>query len=401
MDQNMGKLEDSRNLKAWGERTYIIGTLSQVPVIDYAQNTHIVVAGSAVDNESNQFFQSAYLRGKMYAALYPNHQVIVLSQPEVVSKENREVYDEFKVTIVEEKSGKLTGNTFINELDKFERIESIDFYGHSSPWGIKLGKKDAALEPSDYTAKLKDNFTESAYATMNGCNGGYNIAPQLSKHWNIPVSGALTGSLFERLQIDGKWYKKSDRTEELAARENSLSFLEPIHCWDGGCWRMKPQRNNYSSYWGHFKEGGLSFYKFFCNYDSKNGDCEKSMAKSMLSFPASQKASLNLSRDQYEEVVFDFLCSTAKSKSYFSDCKEGILKAVKKGDLVYQAHPGNALNCDFKTCNAKVVCKSKGRLFGGGIKAGSCSLNTEENKKPTTIAREYLSYMKGYDLLFK
>ncbi len=399
MDQNMKALESSSQQKAWGERTYILGTLAPAPVIDYAKNTHIVVAGSAVDNESDQFFQSAYLRAKMYEKLYPAHQIVVLSQPEVIKASNIEVYDRYNVTIVEEKEGKLTGSKFINELNKFERIESIDFYGHSSPWGIKLGKKDAAMSPDDYVAKLKDNFVDGAYATMNGCNGGFTIAPKLSKHWNIPVSGALTGSLFERLQIDGKWYKKADRTDGKWAKENDFNFMDPIHCYDGGCWRMKPQRNNYSSYWGYFKEGGLSFYKFFCNYEAKDGSCEKAMAKSLLSFPAAQKVTTKPSREVFEETVFDYLCSTAKDPNYFKNCKEGILKAVAKGDLVYKAHPGNALKCDFEKCEAKVVCGYKSRFFGGGLKAGTCHLNTKENKRPTTIATEYLSFMKGYDLL--
>ncbi len=401
MDQNMKSIEEAKNqTKAFGERTYILGTLSPTPVIDYAKNTHIVIAGSAVDKESDQFFQSAYLRAKMNEKLYPNHQIIILSQPEVIKASNVEVYERFNVTIVEEKEGKLTGGTLVNELNKFERIESIDFYGHSSPWAIKLGKKDAAMGTDSYVAKLKDNFVPGAFATMNGCNGGFNIAPKLSKQWNIPVSGALTGSLFERLQIDGKWYKKADRTDGKWAKENDFNFMDPIHCYDGGCWRMKPQRNNYSSYWGHFKEGGLSFYKFFCNYESKDGACEKAMAKSLLSFPAAQKVTKAPSRKVFEEVVFDYLCSTAKDPSYFESCKEGILKAVERGDLVYKAHPGNALKCDFKSCNATVVCKSKSRFFGGGLKAGTCRLNTQTNSKPQTITKEYLSFMKGYDLLF-
>lgn len=399
MDQNIQSLENSSLQKAWGERTYLLGTLSPAPVIDYARNTHIVIPGSAVDKESDQFFQSAYLRAKMYQKLYPAHQVVILSQPEVVRTDNREVYANYNVTIVEEKEGKLTGSKLIDELNKFQRIESIDFYGHSSPWAIKLGKKDAAMGADSYVSKLKDNFVDGAYATMNGCNGGFQIAPGLSKYWNIPVSGALTGSLFERLQVDGKWYKKADRTDGKWAKENDFNFLDPIHCYDGGCWRMKPQRNNYSSYWGYFKEGGLSFYKFFCNYDSKNGSCEKAMAKSLLSFPASQKVTAKPSRKVFEEIVFDYLCSTAKDPNYFSSCVQGIKNAVAKGDLVYKAHPGNALDCDFKSCKAKVVCSYKSKFFGGGIKAGTCRLNTKENKKPTTLSKEYLSFMKGFDLL--
>ena len=398
MDINAGD-EFGVQQKAWG-KTYILGTLSTVNVIDFDQPTHILTAGSAKNKESDQFFQSAYLRAKMYQALYPQDQVVILAQPEVTRASNEEVYERYDVTIVEEKDGKLTGNTLIKELDQFKNIKSFDFYGHSSPWAIKLGKSDAAMGAESYTAVLKDNFTADAYATLNGCNGGFEIAPGLSKYWNIPVSGALTGSLFERLQADGKYYKKADRTESEAAMENIFNFATPLHCWDGGCWRMKPQRNNYSSYWGHFKEGGLSFYKFFCNFSDNSGKCEKVMAKSLLSFPTAEKAEARPSWSSFEARIFDYLCSTAKDPSYFGKCKDGILAALKKGDNVFQAHPGNALNCNFKTCNAVVKCKTKSRLFGGGIKAGSCKLDTKENKKPTTLVREYLSYKKGFQLLF-
>ena len=122
----------------------------------------------------------------------------------------------------------------------FKTIASFDFYGHSSPWAVKLAKKNGTITPKSHKSaleKLIPHFTKYAYATLNGCNGGFQLAPRLSAVWKIPVSGSLTSTKFERLQKDG-FYKKSDRTDSEKLRSNTLSFKEPLDCSKGVCWRF-------------------------------------------------------------------------------------------------------------------------------------------------------------------
>lgn len=375
--------------------------LYQDITLDTSKPTHIIIVGSGVKEDSDQFFQSGLARAQRYKELNPNNQVYIMSSPEVRGRDDQEVFDKFNLPVIKLVDKTFTAEVLFEELAPFQRIASIDFYGHSSPWSIKLGKSDAALDPDSYESSLKSlsrRLMPNAYVTLNGCNSGFNTAPAMSRALGVPVSGALTGSLFELYQPDGHWYKKRDRDQQnLFPGANLHSFQTDLDCKLGMCWRMKPDRFNYSSYWGSFKEGGLSFYKFFCNFDNADGRCEKGMANALLSFPSSIALDKKPTEQEFKQVVFDWLCSTGDGQSYFDNCVKGIESAVARGDLVYQQHPGNALNCDFKSCNAKVVCKKK--IFGSGLRGGSCKLETAENPRPTTITREFLAFIKGFRAL--
>jgi hypothetical protein len=366
-----------------------------------SQITHIIVVGTAAKEDSNQFFQSGITRAHRYKELYPTHQVVIMSSPEVRRTNDDEVFREFNIFVFKTVKETFTGDRLLAELSQFEKIASLDYFGHSSPWGLKLGKSDAALDPTVYKnkiASLKSKFIANAYMTISSCNSGFIIAPEFSRLLEIPVAGALTSSLFERIESDGHWYKEEDYTRENYVDQNNFSYNDNVPCSQGLCVRMKASRSSYSAYWGQFKEGGLSFYKFFCNFENNN-KCLKGMASSLFGLPSVKALSSKPALEDYKLVVFDWLCSSANNKEYYKNCVNGILNAVQKGDLVYQSHPGNELICDYKSCKAQVVCK--GKLFGSGPKAGSCKLNTQNNPRPINAAREYLDLLKGFQLLME
>lgn len=366
--------------------------------LDNDKPTHVIIVGSAVKDDSNQFFQSGVARAQRYKELWPNDQVVIMSSPEVKGTDDEAVFDEFNIVVVQLIKENFTGDKLIKELMAFNRIESLDFYGHSSPWSLILGKRDSSFDPTAYPKSLKilkNKFSPNAFITLNGCNTGFTIAPALSRLLELPVSGSLTSSLFERIESDGLWYKEYDWSSGNYVEINNRSYNESLSCSLGFCWRMKPSRFSYSSYWGVFKEGGLSFYKFFCNFDNnRDKHCEKGMAKSLLAFPSVHPLTLNSSIDEFKDVAFDWLCSTANDKKYFNKCIEGISAAIKRGDFVFQTHPGNELMCDFKSCKAKVICKDK--IFGQGPRGGSCKIEAEQNPNPTTAARELESLLTGF-----
>ncbi len=374
---------------------FLVGTLNQK--LNPQTPTHILVIGSAMSVDSDQFFQSALLRGKIFQALHPKHQVVFISQPDVIKATQEEVFQRYGVKVVATEKGQLTAAQLYRVMKKFKQIASFDFYGHASPWSLRLGQTKASMYTSKGFEKLRDQFMKGAFATLNGCNTGFMVAPALSKLWNIPVSGTLTGALFERLQADNHWYKKVDRTRSEWVVRNNINFKERRSCSEGVCWRLKSQRNDYASYWGNFKAGGLSFSKFFCDYSDSNDSCLKGMANSLLAEPSTNEAKLIPSWEEYEAKVFDHLCSTAIDPNYFQKCIEGIQSAVNTGDHVFQMHPGNALQCDFKSCNARVVCD--GGSSTSEPLAGSCRIDTVENTQPTTLVREYLHFKKAYKLL--
>lgn len=370
-------------------------------ILDTEKVTHVIVVGSAVKEDSDQFFQSGVSRAERYKELWPDHQVVFLSCPEVKGKSDQAVFDNFNIKVVKFVNDKFTGDKLIDELMQFNKLASLDLYGHSSPWGFKLGKWDAAFDPMGLTKRLlnlKRKFLPNAYVNIAGCSTGFLIAPEVSRLLELPVSGSLTSSLFERIESDGMWYKEMDRTPENYVETNSKSFNENLLCSTGACTRMKASRFNYSSYWGVFKEGGLSFYKFFCNFENHNdGRCEKGMAKAILSFPSVHPVNENSTEKEFKEVAYDWLCSTAKNKNYFKNCVNGIEAAIARGDMIFQTHPGNELVCDFKSCKAEIICS--GKVFGSGYKGGSCRLKAEINHAPSTAARELQSILVGFRAL--
>ncbi len=370
--------------------------------LDLDKPTHVIVIGSAVKEDSDQFFQSGVSKAQRYKELWPNEQVVFMSSPEVKDTDDESVFNKFNIVVTKVVKENFTGDKLINELMQFNKIASLDFYGHSSPWSLKIGKRDSAFDPAAYPKslkKLKTKFTPNAYISLNACSTGFMIAPTMSRLLELPVSGSLTSSMFERIESDGLWYKEYDWTEGNYVEVNNKSYEESLSCSLGFCWRMKPSRFDYASYWGVFKEGGLSFYKFFCNFDdNRDNHCEKGMAKSLLSFPSVHPLTENSSVEEFKDVAFDWLCSTAKDKKYFNHCVDGITAALNRGDFVFQTHPGNELICDFKSCKAKIVCKDK-VIFGSGPKGGSCKLEAEQNPSPTTAAKELQSFLKGFKSL--
>lgn len=361
--------------------------------------THIIVVGSAMKEDSDQFFQSGLSRAYRYKELWPDHQIIIMSSPDVKGATDEQIFNKYKIPVVKQVNRKFTGDLLLSEIGAFTQIASLDYYGHSSPWAMKIGKLNAALDTTAHTETfmaLRKNFLSDAYVTLNGCNTGFYLAPALSKALALPVSGSLTSSLFERIESDGAWYKEQDRRDNKSVKSNAFSYDKNVSCALGVCTRMRADRMNYSSYWGTFREGGLSFDKFFCNYENNtDGSCERGMAKSLLSFPSVQPINLNSGLEEYKSVVFDWLCSTGQSRSYFRRCVNGIEDAVARGDLQYQSHPTNELICDFKSCHAEVVCKYG--TFDNLPIEGSCKLRTFQNTSPTNVATEYLSLMSGFE----
>lgn len=387
-------------LKETVEGEYRIGIYkNNNEVIDAHKITHIIVIGSALKEDSDQFFQSGIARAQRYKELWPDHQIIFMSGPDVKGTDDEIIFQRYKIPVTKIVHQKFTAPLLLKEMKEFKKIASFDFYGHASPWAMIIGKSGAVFDPSAHYQELKAlraQLMPNAYATLNGCNTGFYIAPDLSRALAIPVSGSLTSSVFERIESDRFWYKEEDWSEQGEVFFNRFSYKKKLSCETGACTRMKSSRRNYSSFWGTFSQGGLSFDKFFCNYkNNQNGTCEKAMVFSLLSFPSVRPISADSSVEEFKEVVFDWLCSTGKNLEYYQKCVNGILESIDRGDHIYQSHPSNELNCDFYSCNASIVCKFK--TSEEVPIPGSCDIETIPNNEPKNIATEYLSLMKGFD----
>lgn len=376
---------------------YRIG-LFQDEFLDPYKVTHIIVVGSAMHEDSDQFFQSGLSRAYRYKELWPDRQIVIMSTPDVINRTDEQIFAKYKINVVKKVDLRFTANLLIAEMSVFQNIASLDFFGHSSPWALKIDKVNAPFDPSVHVkalSRLKYNFLPNAYVTLNGCNTGFSIAPDLSRALELPVSGSLTSSVFERIESDGYWYKEEDQSSSQYVTSNRTSYTNKLFCATGACTRMKASRYNYTSYWGNFKDGGLSFDKFFCNFEDYDGRCERGMAMSLMGLPSVRPISLQSTLEEFKSVVFDWLCSTGNRSSYFYKCVTGIEFAVFQNNLIYRSHPTNEFSCDFKSCNVQVVCEYEPNVITP--KPGTCGVVTIPNPNPTNVASEYLSLLKGFE----
>lgn len=373
---------------------YRVGLYGGDLIVDVSKVTHIIVIGSAQKEDSDQFFQSGLARARRYKENSPDDQVVFISSPDVRNTPDDAVFAKYNIVVLNAVMKGLTADFMLDEMMPFTQIASWDFFGHSSPWGLKIGSTNASFSPYDYEVRLvqlRSHFLPNAYVTLNACNTGFAVSPDLSQILRLPVSGALTSAVFERIESDGMWYKEEDWSKNIVDL-NKFSFNKTVLCSEGLCFRMKPSRFNYDSIWGQFKEGGLSFAKFFCNFTNTDGRCERGMANSLFGFPSVLPININSEIDAFKAVAYDWICSTKSDHDYFQSCVNGIEDAIARMDLVFQTHPGNELMCDFKTCNAVVYCQNDQT---GTPKYGTCRIKTPLNPEPTNAAREMLSFIKG------
>jgi len=353
----------------------LVASFHRQGITDLSKTTRILLVGDS-DELADLPLHAATTRAQRYQQLYPHDQIILF----VTKDASADLVSATGSTVLQREGlgqaaisdlSTLTAEKLIAALRRFTRIASLDFFGHSSPFGALLenGTPDHTLGPDTPTniAALADNFARDTnpYATLNGCNGGTYTAAALSRAWHIPVSGALTASNFEILLSDGRWYpnEKTDYPDGLTPTTvNDKSFgpgLTPA-CSTGACVRMKPQN---SPYWGIWSpdtgfQYGLNYYKFFCDYDDPTNTCAKGMATSLFAYPSIKPIDKTSSAADINDVIADFFCDGAKDATWFDTCKAGLLSAVSTGAAFSPMKGSNdySLECDFKGCEQKFRC---------------------------------------------
>jgi hypothetical protein len=367
--------------------------------VDANKVTHVFVIGDR-DGLGDQFLDSSMSRALKYKELWPDHQVLFLttSEPGSASTLTR-----FGVRVLDAEM--LTGSALIEQLDRLSAIASIDVYSHSNPWNASLedpgeaGNRTLGERISDAQfERLRDNFTRYAYATFNGCSAGVWLAPHLSAIWKIPVSGALTGTNFQRLWSDGHWYQNQDGfhpTQGSWATTNTVSFADARACASAGCYRMKPEN---VPYWGatwwktEGNVGGLGFYKFFCAFEGDDDRCTGGAALSLYSFISERVIGGGTDEASFEDVALDWLCPIKASGDVRDVCKATLHAARSGGARDYVPFNGPALSCDRQGCNLNLEdCEPN---FRGDRRCKVSPVPT--GRANTTYADELDLLMKGF-----
>lgn len=367
--------------------------------IDYTGRTRILVTGAG-DDLGMQFQFVARNKAVKYSDLYPNDQIILLAKEESDLGDNSVVLKNVGFKTISNERKDFNGKSLVKELLKFNKIASLDIFSHSSAqYGIHLdGKAHRFTLDTKGVSDLKNNFTGDAYAQLHGCNTGFNLAPYLSREWEIPVFGSLTSTNFQRLHSDGNFYltEEGKFPNTLWAAENSLSFNSTKACKFGGCLRLKPDNNHYVGYWGEYYNGGLPFYKVFCVKNSEES-CLKSMGQALLSFSSIISIDKNVTFENYKKVVLDFLCPVSSKSNLRDECISKLEESLLTKDDTYNPFSRPQIECDFKECKAEIKCE---KIFLTGVfKPGSCTLENKMERGSSTIVREFKSYLNAYKYL--
>ncbi len=406
----------------------LVATFDRSGRIDLAKTTHILLVGDS-DELGAQPLRAATTRARRYAQLYPNDQVVLFITKDATDAQIAQTgatlvqQEPFGSAVTLSDLTALRSDKLVAALARFQRIASLDFFGHSSPFGALLEAEGdvRSLGPGmpGNLAALASRFARdrNPYVTLNGCNGGVSVAAALSKMWQLPVSGALTASNFEVLMNDGRWYP--DDPKQIApglsrVSKNNRSFgpqLTPS-CSSGACVRMKPQNAPYWGVWSR-PEGfqfGINYYKFFCDYVDPNNTCAKGMATSLYAFPSVKPIDSRSSDADFTEVLADFFCSSSSDPTWFDTCKSGLLQAAATGAAFSPMKVSNAytLECDFAKCQQKFRCD----VVGGVPQKHSCvwvdascaagadpkTCRTKNTSKQTSN-HEITRYLAGHRLL--
>lgn len=407
----------------------LVATFHQTSNIDLAKTSRILLVGDSDELGELPLF-AATTRARRYSQLYPNEQIVLfvtkdVASPDVVRSGSTVVKQEpFGPNVALSDLSRLTTEKLVGALDRFSRIASIDFFGHSSPFGalLEASGSDRVLAPGmpGNIAVLKDNFARDAnpYITLNGCNGGASVAAQLSKILELPVSGALTGTNFQVLMSDGRWYYNDEGffpPNLTAVKRNDRTFgaLPTLPtCVNGACVRMKPQDSPYRGVWADKQTGfqyGLNYYKFFCDFPDAAA-CSKGMAQSLFAWPSIKPIDKTSSDADIKDVLADFFCSGNKDATWFDTCKTNLFAAAASGAGFSPMKSSNDFSheCSFTGCEQKFRCK----MVSGTPQKGTCvwvdpscrddqsaaSCRLKNTKKQTTTT-ELKRYLEGVALL--
>lgn len=405
----------------------LVATFDQIGKIDLRKTTRILLVGDS-SHLGELPLWSATTRARRYAQLYPNDQIVLfvtkdVSSPNVARTGSTVVTQEPFGNVALADLKRLSATKLVAALDRFPRIASIDFFGHSSPFGALLEAEGedrslGAQIPANMGV-LKDNFVREAnpYVTLNGCNGGAHVAPELSKILEVPVSGALTGTNFQVLMSDGRWYFNDPGfsppgTTPTPANDRSFGAELQPSCSKGACVRMKPQDSPYRGVWANPETGfqyGLGFYKFFCDFADAEA-CTKGMAQSLYAFASTKAIDPTSSDEDVKEVLADFFCSGTKDPTWFDGCKANLFAAAESGAPFSPMKSANdwSHECSFTSCEQKLRCTMKNGApqkktcawvspsCRADQRAASCR---PKNTTKQTATTELKRYLEGHALL--
>lgn len=365
-------------------------------VWDINKPTRIIVASKGLT-----FASVGYQQSKVYEELYPNDQMLFITNfptnPAYTKTKQKELV-KIGYKITEESSQILDTKELIKILKKnTSQIRSLDIISHNGillgPW-LEDGENRMDFKNAALMSQLKPLFTADAFARIQGCNSGWNVAPQLSKHWGVPVMGSFTSTSFFYLNNSGDYelYESADSGANSGSKDfaavDKFSFLNPTKCSEGLCLLLKPESSPYHFHLHKSPEAAwLPMMKPICDAGITDQRCQKAQAQSILT-QISSYPRLKAQNDKatYKEMVFASVCGSYSKIENQKSCIEKLRQSYQSRQDYFPYARGTQLRCSgLRACQFQHI-----------------SMDLRKND-PATKNKTVLEYLDnafiGYDLL--
>ena len=361
--------------------------------LDASARTFVVIAGNGYDGVGSLFQQAAIEAIQKIRDQEPGTQVLLISGDDGSKSSSMSNIREWTHGANVRDLGKgYAAADVVSRLAKLDKISGLFFFAHNAPQsGIGLGGASDRLNFKTSGVKnLGSHFTSDAIAWIAGCNSGFNLAPEFSGSWKIPVIGSLTATNFQQLHQDGNFYENdaglfpSDHWKS----SNDQSFSSAKPCAGEVCVRLKPDNFPYSGKWGKMNSG-LGFYKFFCG-GVEDARCLSGMARFAKLWVGPTRLSEN-DPEQNRKFIEDFFCPQDSKGVQREACARGIEEALKSDDADYQVFGGQTLQCTLKGCEVNIKCHTF--LFWD-----KCTIKSGGRDTTSTMMGEVKNYLKAFSM---
>ncbi len=310
--------------------------------------TRVIVASKGL-----MFASVGYQQAEVFKDLFPEDQILFITNKpttEIYLNTKQNQLKKIGFILGEDNADLLTNKKLISILNHYtSRIQSLDIISHNGvvlgPW-LEDGDTRLDFNNKSLMTSIKPLFDVKAWARIQGCNAGWNVAPALSKFWGIPVMAAFTSTSFYTLNKNGA-YELYSENKVNAAAVDQWSFQKSENCPQGLCLALRPESAPYHYQVHKSKEAAwLSFFKPVCDPSISDQTCQRALAESLITTTGADnrvKAQNNI--EIFKDILYKTICGAYSSKSSQATCVENTKSTYEQRKSYMPYSLGTMLNC--------------------------------------------------------
>lgn len=331
---------------------------------DKTKETHVIHV-----SQGFPFPSVGYTQAEVIKEMYPENQILFITTLPAAESSNFKtksralLKQDFQLN--EESPEVITTKSFLRIIRQYtSNIRSLDMIGHNGvelgPW-LHDGPQRLDYANENLMSSIRPLFNANAYARLQGCNTGWNVAPKLSKAWGIPVLGSFTSTSFYFLAKSGAYeLLHRELPKDRVTSVDSWSFVSDngvasnTNCPAGVCLTLMPEAAPY-----HFhahkspKAAWLPFRKAICDPSISDSRCEKAWAEGIITSitPVARKAAL-ANKEVFKSLLQHTLCASYSDKAAQNVCLTKVRREQSEGKFSLPYRIGTMLKCSgLRACN--------------------------------------------------